>query len=82
MWVAERLTNSNFASNAERDQLDVIPDPDIPYGALPFNSDYEGLGYDKWYMAPAADFKSSQAAMNATFRFGNVVPQTPQSELS
>lgn len=79
LWIAERLTKSNFASNAERDQLDFISDPDIPYGALPFNSDYEGSGYDKGHMAPAGDFKSSQAAMNATFRFGNAVPQTPQS---
>jgi len=79
LWVAERLTKRSFAANAERDQLDFIPDPDIPYGALPFNSDYEGSGYDKGHLAPAADFKSSQAAMNATFQFGNAVPQTPQS---
>ena len=79
LWIAERLTKSSFAANAERDQLDFIPDPDIPYGALPVDADYEGSGYDKGHMAPAADFKSSQVAMNATFRFANAIPQTPRS---
>lgn len=79
LWVAEHLKKSNFFTQAERDQLDFIPDPNIPGGALPSASDYEGSGYDKGHMAPAADFKSSQIAMNSTFRFGNAIPQTPQS---
>lgn len=62
LWVAQRLTKSSFAANAERGQLDFIPDPDIPYGAMPFDSDYEGSGYDKGHMAPAGDFKSSHSS--------------------
>lgn len=79
LWVAERVRKSNFSGHAERDQLDFIPDTDIPYGALPRPSDYARSGFDKGHMAPAANFKSSQLAMNATFRFANAVPQTPQS---
>jgi endonuclease G len=79
LWVAEHIRKRNFSGNAERDELDFLPDIDIPSGALARSSDYAGSGYDRGHMAPAADFKSSQLAMNATFRFANAVPQTPQS---
>jgi endonuclease G len=79
LWVAEHVSKINFAGAAERDQLDFVPDPDIPSGALPSQSDYERSGFDRGHMAPAADFKSSQLAMNATFQFANAIPQTPQS---
>lgn len=79
LWVAEHVSKTNFSGNAERDQLDFILDPDIPSGALPRPTDYENSGFDKGHMAPAANFKSSQRAMNATFQFANAVPQTPQS---
>lgn len=79
LWVAEHVRKTNFAGAAERDQLDFVPDPDIPSGALPSQSDYERSGFDKGHMAPAADFRSSQLAMNATFQFANAIPQTPQS---
>lgn len=79
LWIAEHLTKSSFAKNAERDQLDFIQDPDIPSGALPLPTDYQYSGYDKGHLAPAADFRSSQAAMNSTFQFSNAVPQTPES---
>lgn len=79
LWVAEHVRKINFSGSAERDELDFIADVDIPYDALPRPSDYTGSGYDKGHMAPAANFKSSQRAMNATFRFANAVPQTPNS---
>lgn len=79
LWVAEHLQKGNFSGHAERDLIDFIPDPDIPYWYLPFPEDYKGSGYDKGHLAAAANFRSSQAAMNATFRFANAVPQTPQS---
>lgn len=79
LWVAEHVKKINFSGNAERDELDFISDIDIPSGALPHPSDYAGSGFDKGHMAPAANFKSSQLAMNATFRFANAIPQTPQS---
>lgn len=78
LWVAEHVRRSNFSGNAERDELDFVPDFDIPSGAMASPSDYAGSGFDKGHMAPAANFKSSQAAMNATFRFANAVPQAPQ----
>lgn len=79
LWVAEHVRKSDFSGNAERDELDFTPDFDIPSDAIASPSDYARSGFDKGHMAPAANFKSSQAAMNATFRFANAVPQTPQS---
>lgn len=79
LWVAEHVRKGNFSGNAERDELDFIPDFDIPSDVIASSSDYASSGFDKGHMAPAANFKSSQAAMNATFRFANAVPQTPQS---
>lgn len=79
LWVAEHVRKSNFSGNAERDELDFVPDFDIPSGAMANSLDYASSGFDKGHMAPAANFKSSQVAMNATFRFANAVPQTPQS---
>lgn len=79
LWVAEHLKKINFSGSAERDLLDFIPDTDIPSGALPKPYDYAGSGYDKGHMAAAANFKSSQSAMNATFQFANAIPQTPES---
>jgi len=58
--------------------MNFIADPDIPSGAMPKPSDYSKSGYDKGHMAPAADFKSSEAAMISTFQFANAVPQTPE----
>lgn len=46
---------------------------------MPRPNEYSKSGYDKGHMAPAADFKSSEAAMVATFMLANAVPQTPES---
>jgi endonuclease G, mitochondrial len=79
LWIAEHLVKSDLVGNANRDGLDFIADPDIPSGALPKSDDYANSGFDKGHMAPAADFKNSQAGMIASFQFSNAVPQTPQS---
>ena len=79
LWIAEHLTKSGFAGDAQREYLDFIPDPDIPRGAMPKPGDYAKSGFDKGHLAPAADFKNSQAAMTEAFQFGNAVPQAPES---
>ena len=38
--------------------------------------DYPGKQYDRGHMAPAADFKKSQEATDATFVMSNMAPQT------
>lgn len=79
LWIAEQLVKNNLAGDADREGMDFIADPDIPAGAMPKPADYSKSGYDKGHMAPAADFKQSMTAMNATFQFANAVPQTPES---
>lgn len=79
LWIAEHLLKSNLNGSADREGMDFIADPDIPYGAMPKTADYSKSGYDKGHMAPAADFKNSENAMYATFQFSNAVPQTPES---
>ena len=79
LWIAEHIVKSNLAGNADRGGMDFIADTDIPLGAMPKPADYAKSGFDKGHMAPAADFKNSEAAMIATFQFSNAVPQTPES---
>lgn len=37
--------------------------------------DFRGSGYDRGHLAPAANHKSSQAAMDDTFSLTNMSPQ-------
>jgi endonuclease G, mitochondrial len=38
-------------------------------------TDFRGSGYDRGHLAPAANHKTSQAAMNETFSLSNISPQ-------
>ena len=79
LWISEHLVKSDLTGKANRDGMDFIADPDIPFGAMPTPKDYAASGFDKGHLVPAADFKNSEAAMIATFQFSNAVPQTPES---
>lgn len=77
LWVAEHLTAQNIKGEAERDEINFIPDPQIPKGLSASDSVYSHSNYQRGHMAPAADFKYSQLAMNESFFYSNAVPQDP-----
>ncbi|MFC1639799.1 DNA/RNA non-specific endonuclease, partial [Gemmatimonadota bacterium] len=75
-WVSYHLTAENVTGAVERTD-DFRPDPRLPEGRRAELKDYEGSGYDRGHMAPAAAFRRSEAAMSRTFLLSNMSPQTP-----
>lgn len=76
-WVAYELTadeaRARRAERQNRFRKDTIP------GLLTAsNSDYLRSGYDKGHLAPAADMAWDQEAMDQSFFFSNISPQTPR----
>lgn len=40
--------------------------------------EYDGYGYDRGHLAPAADFRWSRAAVDSSFYYSNMSPQLPE----
>lgn len=74
-WVAYELTAEEVAGTVSRTDR-FLEDPAITTGSAT-DSDYKGSGYDRGHLAPAADMKWSEEAMNASFYFSNMSPQVP-----
>lgn len=72
-WVAWTLTRSEAAGTEPRAKK-FRPDPMIR-GAKAYTTDYKNSGYDRGHMAPAADMKWSEQAMEESFYMSNVCPQ-------
>lgn len=70
-WV---LTPEHARSNANARSNNFRPDPEVEGSAQ--LADYKRSGYDRGHMAPAADFKYAQDAMDATFFLTNMCPQS------
>lgn len=79
IWTAEHLTAESIrrppGTEVNRAQSIFAEDPRIPAAFRSTNSDYFRSGYDRGHMVPAADAKTSQAAMNETFYLSNIAPQ-------
>lgn len=79
VWTAEHLTSESIrrppGAEVNRAMSVFTEDERIPMPFRSTNSDYFGSGYDRGHMVPAADAKSSQAAMNETFLLTNIAPQ-------
>lgn len=74
-WVCYRLTKNMITGTAQR-KNNFKADAKIRTGSAAL-ADYKGSGYDRGHLAPAADFKFSQAAMDQSFYMSNMSPQNP-----
>lgn len=72
-WVAWELTRRETKGKNVRINR-FSPDPDLPEPRVT-HADYTRSGYDRGHMAPAADMKWSQQAMQESFYMSNVCPQ-------
>ncbi len=75
-WVAYELTDSEvYGSFRRKDNFRI--DPNMA-DSSPLPEDYRNSGYDRGHLAPAADMKWSEAAMDESFFMSNISPQVPQ----
>lgn len=77
VWVTYHLTADDLRGMQARTE-NFRPDPALPPGQRSELADYRNSGYDRGHMAPAADFKRSEAAMSETFLLSNMAPQRPR----
>ncbi|CAG8608584.1 4347_t:CDS:2, partial [Dentiscutata heterogama] len=76
-WVFEHLTKDSLkiGEGVDRKFSTFQEDPEIPGMFAAKLTDYYKSGYDRGHMAPAADARLSQEALNETFYLTNIAPQ-------
>ncbi len=74
-WVYEYITQDNLSGESSRENSKFREDPTIPEQHRSTLRDYRGSGYDRGHLAPAADHRHSQQAMDETFYLSNMSPQ-------
>lgn len=74
IWVIEHLTAEKASGTLPRYNK-FEPDPDLSEGERAEISDYKGSGYDRGHMAPSADMRWDQQAMEECFYLSNMIPQ-------
>lgn len=72
-WVAYELTGEEVSGTEPRGSR-FIPDPDV-IGRQAADDDYKHSGWDRGHLAPAADMKWSEQAMDESFYLSNISPQ-------
>jgi len=75
-WVAYELTKEETIKLCKRTNK-FTPDPLITT-LTANNEDYTKSGFDRGHLAPAADMSWSPQAMNESFYYSNMSPQTPK----
>lgn len=75
IWVAYPLTYAMVNGQAARSDK-FKSDPLVITGSAS-PSDYKSSGFDRGHLAPAADMKISQKAMDESFYMSNMSPQLP-----
>ncbi|AGO11909.1 AaceriADR144Cp [[Ashbya] aceris (nom. inval.)] len=75
-WVVEHVTAQSLAAkNGSRKNSIFKEDEEIPETFRARLRDYFRSGYDRGHLAPAADSKFTQKAMDETFYLTNMCPQ-------
>ncbi|KAJ7333178.1 hypothetical protein OS493_018354 [Desmophyllum pertusum] len=75
-WVSEHLTVWNvYNKDLDRGRCDFVGDPSVHPLFATSNDDYRKSGYDRGHLAAAANHRSSQDSMCATFFLSNMSPQ-------
>jgi endonuclease G, mitochondrial len=73
-WVVYRITRERLNNSTIERSNHFLPDPAVrTESATP--RDYNGSGYDRGHLCPAADMAFDQAAMDETFYMSNMSPQ-------
>ena len=72
-WVAYELTAEEVGGTEPRGSK-FIPDPEVK-GRQAVDDDYKNSGWDRGHLAPAADMKWSEQAMDESFYLSNISPQ-------
>lgn len=75
-WVIEHITRESLnVKKGDRKKSNFKEDQRIPSTYRSLLKDYFRSGYDRGHMAPAADSKFDQVAMDQTFLLTNMAPQ-------
>jgi endonuclease G, mitochondrial len=74
-WVAYRLTPAMINGPASRSDK-FKSDTQVKTGSAS-PADYKSSGFDRGHLAPAADMKINQLAMDESFYMSNMSPQVP-----
>ena len=74
IWVAERLTKERALGALPRKD-NFRADAQLPKGKRSELTDYAGSGFDRGHMAPSADLRWHQQAMDESCYLSNVIPQ-------
>ncbi len=74
-WVAYELTKEKTVKLYERTDKFLV-DPLVKTSTAN-DKDYEGTGYDRGHLAPAADMAWSEKSMIESFYYSNISPQEP-----
>ena len=74
-WVAYSLSKEELYGYARRKGKQFHQDDSVPYKQAD-KSDYRGSGWTHGHLAPAADFSWSDKALDNTFYYTNISPQS------
>jgi endonuclease G len=75
-YVVEKIVGSTLIKSTARKD-DFREDPEVPAQFRSILTDYQGTGYDRGHMAPAADFMFDANMMSESFFLTNMMPQVP-----